>query len=304
MGMGPELEPLRDFEFLSYDPQPEESHSSAAAPVSVRRDAYWSYCGPVLPAADDGLPANFHEWAATALSGSFAPLFVPFLAFANAFLARHGLHHYWLTIRATTPTGEYDKTRWHTDDMFFSSSGASTSTSSTSRSTSTGKRSLSSARLFRRPSKRKLDLCTDWKICATLLGQPTMFVPLEHQDQARKRQRFAKKTHSKEHDCNSIRCVGCASAADAVRDDLATNLVGLGAVQATAGQCVVFRIGADKGAMHSEPKMSEGGRIFVNIIPGSEEELSRLATKWGMEFPRSWWISSRAMLLSNNENKS
>lgn len=41
-------------------------------------------------------------------------------------------------------------------------------------------------------------------------------------------------------------------------------------------------------AMHSEPVMSGGDRIFVHVVPGREGELRRLVEGWGMEFPRDW----------------
>jgi hypothetical protein len=36
--------------------------------------------------------------------------------------------------------------------------------------------------------------------------------------------------------------------------------------------------------------MSEGnsGRVFVNVVPGTEGELMELMGRWGMEFPRQW----------------
>jgi hypothetical protein len=29
-------------------------------------------------------------------------------------------------------------------------------------------------------------------------------------------------------------------------------------------------------------------RIFVNVVPGSDEELKGLLAKWGLEWPRAW----------------
>jgi hypothetical protein len=119
-----------------------------------------------------------------------------------------------------------------------------------------------------------------------------MFIPLEKQDQARERQRLAKQRCSIDHVCTSVRCVGCAAAADAVRDALAVKLAELGAVQAAPGECAFFRIGQENGAVHSEPCMiSSFGRVFVNIVPGRRDELKTLVSRWGMSFPRSWWVS-------------
>ncbi|KAI1337543.1 hypothetical protein F5Y15DRAFT_147536 [Xylariaceae sp. FL0016] len=257
------------FEFLDYqptDPKPD---------ISVKHDAFWSYCGPLLAEAD-ALPPNLHEWAATALSSSLVPLLVPFLTFANEFIAQQGLDNYWLTIRATKATGEFEKPRWHTDDMFFSAGSGGL----TAPATATAKKET-----------RTLDLQTDWKLCTTLLGPSTMFIPTAQQDSARRMQRRAKRELFTDHDCTSIRCLGCASTADAVRERLVMELAPLGSTQARPGECAFFRIGQDGGAVHSEPRMGGGDRIFVNVVPGKKDELGGLMTKWGMSFPRAWWIA-------------
>ncbi|KAK8070494.1 hypothetical protein PG997_010697 [Apiospora hydei] len=330
--------------------------------LRVRREAYWSYCGPLLDTAtgaDAGaqLPASLHEWRAAALAGTgpaFLDRLLPFLDFVNGFVAENGLSHYWLTIRATEPTAEYDRPRWHTDDMFFDrsdSSGTEPSSACPSPSPSPSpttprrwsfwghqptsaakKQSKAKSKSKSKPKSKpkapkpveeagedeeelcpnkghQLDLETDWKVCTTLLGPSTMFIPAPHQPLARARQRVAKEASrlAHEHACTSIRCVGCASTAEDVRQDLGASLADLGRVQAAAGECSFFRIGPERGAVHSEPRMSEDGvgeggrrgeargRIFVNVVPGRREELERLMGKWGMEFPRSWWIApSRA----------
>ncbi|KAH8197235.1 hypothetical protein TruAng_008593 [Truncatella angustata] len=271
-----------DFEFLTYDSKQQLPAAASAIEggISVQREAYWSYCGSVLSTDPDDFPASLYEWQTATLSGSILPILSPLLNFVNDFISERGLDNYWITLRATTATYEYDKTRWHTDDMFFSAG-------------SGGLLSRVSA-----TNKRHLDLQTDWKICATLLGPSTLFIPSRYQPHARKIQFAAKKKNSKDHPCTSIRCAGCATAADAVRDDLAANLSVFGSEQAKKGECAVFRIGQESGAVHSEPQMSCGGRIFVNIVPGKREELCSLVSKWGMDFPRSWWISPSVSHLS------
>lgn len=62
-----------------------------------------------------------------------------------------------------------------------------------------------------------------------------------------------------------------------------------GYVQAGPGECTFFRVGDDEGAVHSEPP-SHGDRIFVNVVPGREEELKEIMKKWGMQFPRAWCL--------------
>ncbi|KAI2602631.1 hypothetical protein GGR54DRAFT_653711 [Hypoxylon sp. NC1633] len=248
----------RSFEFLPYGPPPEPDSTA----ISVKKNAFWSYCGPLLCKPDD-LPPDLHDWAAATLSSSLLPLLLPLLAFANDFIAQNGLDHYWLTIRATKATAEFDRPRWHTDDMFFSGCAEAS----------------------------RLDLRTDWKLCASLLGPGTLFIPAQHQAAARATSRATRRALATDHACTSIRCVGCAATADAVREHLAAELRPLGRVQPARSECCVFRIGQDAGAMHSEPCMSAGDRIFVNVVPGREAELARLAAKWGMGFPRSWWVA-------------
>ncbi|KAK8074230.1 threonine aldolase [Apiospora phragmitis] len=131
-----------------------------------------------------------------------------------------------------------------------------------------------------------------------------MFIPLFHQSHARERQLAAKEEarRANEHACTSIRCVGCASAADDVRRALDHSFADLGVLQTKSGNCAFFRIGPERGAVHSEPRMSddgggqEKGRIFINVVPGKREELERLMGKWGMGFPRSWWIAPSRVL--------
>ncbi|KAI0455980.1 hypothetical protein F5B21DRAFT_166971 [Xylaria acuta] len=260
------------FEFLDYRREVTSSLTTDYG-LHVTNNAFWSYCGPLLADSED-LPPNFHEWTSAALSGSPLTRLIPFLEFVAEVLREHELDHYWLTIRATKATSEFDKPRWHTDDVFFSARGG-------------GLRAIP----HEDDGDRTLDLQTDWKLCTTLLGPSTMFIPPEHQAVARKTQRATRKSLATDHDCTSIRCIACAATSDAVRERLSTQLKPMGAVQATLGECAFFRIGQEKGAVHSEPCMSGGDRVFVNVVPGRKDELKDLMTKWGMSFPRSWWIA-------------
>ncbi|KAI0517241.1 hypothetical protein F5B22DRAFT_114871 [Xylaria bambusicola] len=261
------------FEFLEYRSQKNTSPSTDCD-LQVTHNAFWSYCGPILKESTD-LPPNFQEWTRAALSGSLLPRLMPFLRFVNEVLRDHKLDHYWLTIRATKATSEFDQPRWHTDDMFFSARGG-------------GLRAVPRED----DGKKTLDLQTDWKLCTTLLGPSTMFIPAEHQAKARKTQRSTRKALATDHDCASIRCIACAATSDAVREQLSIDLRNMGVMQAASGECAFFRIGQENGAVHSEPCMNGGDRIFVNVVPGKKDELKNLTSKWGMNsFPRSWWIS-------------
>jgi hypothetical protein len=118
LNMHSKVQPPSAFEFLEYSPDPATCRDDGPF---VKRYAFWSYCGPLL---HQDAPPDFHEWSATALSAPILPLLLPLIEFANHLFSEKGLDHYWLTLRATTSTSEYDKPRWHTDDMFFSSGGA------------------------------------------------------------------------------------------------------------------------------------------------------------------------------------
>lgn len=263
------------FEFLRPSvTSPKQVHQDA--PITVRKPSSWSYIGPQLDPAPCHLPDDLLEWLRTCVDGEVSHTLTAFLEAAHGFLQSHGLQHYCLTIRATNPTTDYDNPRWHTDTIFFQRD----------RAAAEGKGWIQ--RLSGLPSLLENDGVTDWKLCTTLSGPSTLFVPERHQSAARRTQRETKQACATDHVCTSIRCLGCATSAEAVRDRLAEQLDKLGYVQAHTGQCTVFRVGHDGGAVHSEPPMSSGDRIFVNIVPGTEEEVRKLAWQWGMEYPRSW----------------
>ncbi|KAK4154112.1 hypothetical protein C8A00DRAFT_14751 [Chaetomidium leptoderma] len=145
--------PNRDFSFFPIPNTP-----ANPPPLALSTSSIWTYCGPLLPLSDDdttddsnpdNLPPTFHAWSARTLSppSSTSPLLprlTPFLRAAHAFLRQHGMHHYWLSVRASQPTPEFDAPRWHTDDHFFDPA-------------------------------RSDDARGRWKLCATLQGPGTMF---------------------------------------------------------------------------------------------------------------------------------
>ncbi|KAI1091178.1 hypothetical protein F5B19DRAFT_286960 [Rostrohypoxylon terebratum] len=289
------------FEFLTYDPSVPLNPPSD---LSVKRDAFWSYCGPLLTSEDD-LPSTLQDWTQAVICGSLIPLLIPFLTYVNEFIEAEGLDHYWLTIRATKATAKFDRPRWHTDDLFFSRGGSglreppiSTPTppppsiNEKKKKTKTKtKTKTTKSQAFASTPEPQLDLQTSWKLCATLLGPSTLFIPSCHQALARQTSQRTKLALSTPHPCTSLRCAACAATSESVRSSLATSLSPLGLVQATPGQVAVFRIGSEQGAVHSEPALGGGDRVFVNVVPGRRAELAGLVRKWGMSFPRSWWIA-------------
>ncbi|CAG7555221.1 unnamed protein product [Fusarium equiseti] len=240
--------------------------------IAVKRTAYWSHCGPLIDTSE-GLPSTFHDFGKRTFTGSVQDRLIPFLNRANSVLRDKGFQHYFLTIRASTPTHKFDRPRWHTDELFFTDT-------------------LPGTRLgLKSPyEKAHQNNGMNWKICTTLLGPSTLFIPQAHQSSARTAQESARHAASTEHNCSFITCIACAAASDAVRNELAATLGPCGAEVAELGECAVFKVGRELGAVHSEPCMSEGnsGRVFVNVVPGTEAELKELMGRWGMEFPRQW----------------
>ena len=60
-------------------------------------------------------------------------------------------------------------------------------------------------------------------------------------------------------------------------------------MQAREGEMAFFRVGRREGAVHSEPPCGME-RVFVNVVPGGEEELRELMARWGRRFPRAWCL--------------
>jgi len=223
--------------------------------ISLNNDSTWTHCGGLLDLSS--LPESFYTWANATVNGDLVPHLVPFLSFVNSFLAQNQIHHYWLTIRSSRATNEFDLPRWHTDRDFFG-----------------GEREK-----------------VQWKLCTTLIGPGTLFLSdgARARDMQKKEREEMRRSEAGNHQCQVIRCIGCAGMQEVVRLRLAEKFQEDRMVQAAAGECAFFRVGDESGAMHSEPP-SHGDRVFVNVVPGTEVELRGLARRWGMEFPRSWSI--------------
>ncbi|EEH18309.1 hypothetical protein PABG_00872 [Paracoccidioides brasiliensis Pb03] len=254
------VESLPAFKVIPYIP------SSQNAPLDallLKLSSSWTYCGPLLNLPNQTLPPSFYTWAEQTVVGSPLPHLIPFLNFVHEFLLKNHLSHYWITIKASQGTHEFDIPRWHTDDLFYSK-GVSSPTNQADE--------------------------TKWKLATTILGPGTLF--LTSTTRARPIYNQIKQSirdENKGHICSPVRCVGCATAAETVRQRLAAEFQDHGFIQAAPGECTFFRVGDEEGAVHSEPRC-HGDRIFVNVVPGREEELRDLMKKWDMEFPRAWCL--------------
>ncbi|KAJ5317670.1 hypothetical protein PENANT_c004G05370 [Penicillium antarcticum] len=299
---------LPDFQMLPYPAL--DSKDQPDDLITLKTSSSWTYCGPLLSLNADTLPCSFNTWAQATINGSIIPSLFSFLSYTHEFLSKNSQSHYWLTIRASKPTNEFDIPRWHTDDLFFSSPSQQTATSTTPTTNNASKRArftqLSNIlKLQTTPQSKPTPKPPNWKLTTTLLGPGTLFIPTTSSSLARKAQKSAKQTarsKNPDHICLSIRCTGCAMAAESVRETLAAQLGhgypddndhrasdGGSVVQALPGQCVFFRVGEEEGAVHSEP-VSHSDRVFVNVVPGSRKDLEALMGRWGMEFPRAWFF--------------
>ncbi|KAF2652609.1 hypothetical protein K491DRAFT_583029, partial [Lophiostoma macrostomum CBS 122681] len=245
-------------------------------PVSLTNTSSWTYCGPVLTPDAFSLPSSFHTWSQATISGPLLPRLLPFLHFLRSFLKEKGVDYYWLTIRATKKTDEYDVVRWHTDDIFFDVEGE---LNRVSPSTKAPHQQSKSKRTIRERY---------WKLATTLLGPSTLF--LRDGDRARQALREAKLAEQRvrgPHTCRTFRCLSCLDAIESIRHNLANELGQEEKAQPASGEVAFFRLGDESGAVHSEPPVTED-RIFVNVVPGTEDELTRLMGRWGLGFPRAW----------------
>lgn len=252
--------PSTELEIYTYVSQPSESSNigptkSLHTPgISLKINSSWTHCGPFLDLSS--LPSSFHTWANATVNGDLIPRLIPFLSFLHDFLVEAQIEHYWLTIRASQATHDFDVPRWHTDGNYFDRAGE--------------------CELY-------------WKLATTLFGPGTLFLSDGEKARAvqKKTRRSMKKNTMANHRCIAVRCLGCAALQEVVRKRLAEKLANYEIVQPGVGECSFFRVGDEKGAMHSEPPIP-GDRVFVNVVPGSEVELRKLMARWGMSFPRSW----------------
>lgn len=171
-------------------------------------------------------------------------------------------------MRATTPTKEYDVRRWHVDEEFFAPDFTYSS--------------------FSRHGRLNHNR-NDWKLCATLLGPSTVFLRDNTSALRVLRKANEEERTDNQHLCTETRCLGCSTYADAVRAKLGTLLSSHEEVVPPPHAVAVFKTGHKHGAVHSEPRCNVD-RVFVNVVPGTEEELKTLMGRWGMGWPRAWCL--------------
>jgi hypothetical protein len=272
---------LGDYAFLSYD----GSHNDPTqlSELKVLMSTSWTHCGPLLSLSEADLPESYRSWSQATLQGNLTPQLFPLLAFAHHFIAKAGLSHYWISIRATKAMEEKASYRWHTDDRFFR-------VDDRPHNVEVSRLALQNLPLENELSSAGQDTPkpTEWKLLTTLLGPGTVFI--KDGTVARDIQRNVKslgQAHERHLPCSSVQCRTCHEVTKNTERLLDDALSGFEIEKAQEGQVVFIRTGDLEGAMHSVPHISED-RVFVNIIPGTESELRRLTKKYGMEYPRAW----------------
>ncbi|KAG9247401.1 hypothetical protein BJ878DRAFT_186284 [Calycina marina] len=280
-----------DFEIFKY--------TSSSMPESLQSvpqilaSSTWTHVG--APLDPDNLPASYHTWSnGTFAAGDVLGLLMPFLDFVHGLMRDTHMTHYSLSIRSQKSNSDFDIPRWHTDRRFFGAESANEDRG--------------------KVGPRKEGGSSNWKIATALVGPGTLFVKdgkrarrVQREIEARKSSERSRKGHyavSEEHVCTSFRCLGCADMEHSVRMDMAKAVEGMETVQVGHGELVVFKVDGynschGEPAMHSEPPMSTGDRVFVHVVPGKEKELRTLVEGWGLEFPKDWFIG---VLQPWNEN--
>ena len=105
---------------ISYSHTPRKAPSPSHDPITLNISSSWTYCGPLLALDAQNLPSSFYSWAQAAVNGNILASLFSFLDFAHVFLVSNDISHYWLTVRASKGSHEFDVPRWHTDELFFS----------------------------------------------------------------------------------------------------------------------------------------------------------------------------------------
>lgn len=108
------------------------------------------------------------------------------------------------------------------------------------------------------------------KLVCTLIGPSTLFKCIDNQ--TRKNFESSKKNLSEKSDMDLER-----------RSLLDKILFNSKTVQPSNQSIVIFIVGSDNAAIHSEPYMNSP-RLFISVLSGSHSEISELATNWKMEF--------------------
>ena len=87
--------------------------------LAIKRKSLYSYFGRRFDLRHS--LTEFDTWSTGVVIGNVREAFTDFMAHAHAFLEENAadFNSYWVSVRATTATDEFDIPRWHTDVTFF-----------------------------------------------------------------------------------------------------------------------------------------------------------------------------------------
>jgi hypothetical protein len=152
----------------------------------------------------------------------------------------------WMTIRVSLPHHDYDIPRWHKDGRFFKSDDVQS------------------------------------KFVTVLKGPGTLFIK-----ESKKVNEIYNKNNEEIRECykkNKVTKMFDNEIENKYRKILAKKLKNVKQNQLAPKQGLIFLVGTDEdynliGLMHSEPK-NDTPRIFISILPGSENEIMDLQKRW------------------------
>lgn len=150
----------------------------------------------------------------------------------------------WVAIRAFTQTKAFDAPRWHTDGNFFISDNAG----------------------------------NQYKFAITLKGASTLFYPLPAamRDDFYAVQSSAQVTSDFDENVDKEAFKRALSVS---RQKLNTMLDMSFSITADFGQGVVFAVGSQFAAVHSEPPI-KAPRLLLSIVPGTSAQIEALYNRW------------------------
>jgi hypothetical protein len=245
--------PSKGFKICRYL-NPDSVTLKEAERLSVKSENSWSYMGHALNL--DGFPTSLLAYTEASISGDLLGPLRLFLAHIHEkFLdTSEGCNSYWITIRATTESDEWDIPRWHMDGNYFQAN-----------------------------ENGAIKLATVFTGHGTIFqedGDAARTIYGNHQNhlQTLFKSRKAENVMENEDD-------HWYNLEDELRPQLGEALAHLPIASPGPGEYAVFRVGSPppNAAVHSEPPTHED-RIFISVLPGTEAQVRELAQRWGDEF--------------------
>lgn len=155
----------------------------------------------------------------------------------------YNTNFFWLSIRISLPNTNFNIPRWHIDGTFFNSNRIQS------------------------------------KFITVLKGPGTLFIKKSKNTHEIYNQTILNKYKEIQKDKKYVNEIYKKDIEEKYRKILANKFKNIKYKQLKNDQGLIFLVGKD-GLLHSEPKIDES-RIFISILPGSQEEIQELKNRWG-----------------------